>query len=138
MFYVGGGFSIDRKYRTFKVDWWPDEELSPQELQELITQFADVKPRIVVSHECPTVAKAIAITNGDKLGITSRTEAALQAMWDKWQCDIHVFAHHHSRTDQVIGKTRFVGLNEMKYGPLTEAMFEIRGLCWPEAKSVRC
>ena len=132
MFYVGGGFSIDRKYRTFKVDWWPDEELSTQELQELIIQFADVKPRIMVSHECPTIAKAAAITNIDKLGIVSRTEAALQAMFEDWQVDLWVFAHMHSRTEQKFGKTRFIGLNEMKYGPLTEAMFEIRGLHWPE------
>ncbi|PWJ12118.1 hypothetical protein [Jannaschia seohaensis] len=30
LFVVGGGWSIDREYRTPGVTWWPDEELPPR------------------------------------------------------------------------------------------------------------
>jgi hypothetical protein len=144
MFWIAGGFSIDRKDRIPGVTWWEDEELSYTELQRVIEMFADSKPRIVVSHECPTVIKGIVLANAGPIGyatldnpkcenpkakICSRTEAALQAMYEKWQPEQWIFGHYHCRLDHTIGKTRFIGLGDNR-GLLDQQVFEIPGLIW--------
>lgn len=130
MFWVSGGYSIDRHTRTIGIDWWEDEELSTGVLMDVLQYYADVKPKIMITHECPSVIKESALSNPGKRNITSRTELALQAMYEVHQPELWVYGHHHQKVDKVMGKTRFIGLNEMKWGPLKECMFEIPGLTW--------
>ena len=131
LFWVGGGFSIDRDMRTLGVDWWDDEELSYDELSHLIARFVDCRPRYVVSHECPASAKTHLLRSSSHAHGSSRTEQALQAMWEGHQPEVWVFGHHHRRVDASLMSTRFVGLGEMKYGRLEDCVFEVPGLCWP-------
>jgi hypothetical protein len=130
MCFVSGGMSVDRDERRFGYDWWPNEELAPATLEEMVRQFGDLKPRIVASHECPTDAKHHAVCNFAKIGIVSRTERALQRMFEAHQPEIWVFAHHHYYADVRVARTRFVGLNELILGPPEECVFEIPGLKW--------
>lgn len=53
VFYLGGAWSIDHAYRTPGVDWFPEEELSGQELSDAIDLYSTVKPHIVATHEAP-------------------------------------------------------------------------------------
>lgn len=39
--------------------WWPDEELSPEELEQAEDLFARHKPTIMISHECPSSVATI-------------------------------------------------------------------------------
>ncbi len=131
MFWLSGGYSIDKSYRTIGLDWWDNEEMGYEELLGVIELFGDYKPKIMVSHECPTVIKHDALTNISKLHLVSRTEAALQSMFEVHKPDIWIFGHHHMKIDKVVDGTRFVCLDEMIYGSLSDCCFEIPGLEWP-------
>ncbi len=130
MAYIGGGLSVDRDVRQEGFDWWAEEELPQKTLASVVERFGDWKPRIVASHECPSAAKPYVVCNFAKLGTLSRTERALQAMFRAHQPDVWVFGHHHFRAEVTIGRTRFVGLNEMIHGPMAECIFEIPGMSW--------
>lgn len=141
MFVLAGGYSIDRYVilmdgRPARVEgenWWADEQLSEKELTEAVAMFEDAKPKIMISHECPTVVKPYVLTHPNKADVRSRTEAALQVMWMLHKPDLWIFGHHHCRREiygEHTGGTRFVCLNEMINGPIKECMFEIPGLEW--------
>lgn len=48
---IGGAVSIDEKWRTPQVDWWPQEQLTYDELN----QIRALEPvDVLFSHDCPT------------------------------------------------------------------------------------
>lgn len=111
-FVVGGGFSIDWQHRVEGRSWWRDEEHSARELRGLIEQFADTKPRLVLSHEGPP--RATDAMFNPRWKFESATAQALQAMWEAWQPDLWVFGHWHRDREVMDGKTLFVCLGEKK------------------------
>lgn len=131
IFWMAGGYSIDWTWRTIGIDFWDDEELAYGQLMQVINMYADVKPKIMLSHECPTAIKAEALSNPGKRNIQSRTEIALHEMWKIHQPELWVFGHHHRRVEQKIDKTHFVGLGEIKYGHLKDGIYEIPGVKLP-------
>jgi len=130
MYFVSGGYSVDREGRTPGVTWWPEEELSARALRRAIEEYADVRPRIVVSHECPTAAKRFAVCHFSKIGTAGRTEKALQVMFEQHRPEVWIFGHHHLHVDVSLEGTRFIGLAELADGPVDESLFEIPGLTW--------
>lgn len=133
LFFIGGGMSIDAYHRTLGKTWWPEEELSYLQFKDALQQFGDFKPTIVTSHECPSVVKGYALPAvGQDLGV-SHTEGWLQVLYESHQPDLWIFGHYHKRVDVVIGKTRFVGLNDTR-GPLKELVFEVPGVTWSPAQ----
>jgi len=48
--FFGGAYSIDRSERTIGVDWFPEEEISNEEIKQL---DMDLKIDIMISHTCP-------------------------------------------------------------------------------------
>ena len=121
IFYVGGASSIDKEYRTEGMDWWPDEELSYEKLQEVIDHYAEVKPEIVISHECPDRIASDYLTwvNRVKIQDGSRTRQALDRMYEIHQPRLHIFGHwHHTFTMRLKGPERFTTfqcLDELDY-----------------------
>jgi len=115
VFYVAGGYSIDKHLRVEGVSWWPDEEISIRELQKAIDLYAELKPRYVASHECPVVVfeRVIQPIIRGRL-IRNRTTAALQAMFDIHKPECWFFAHHHLSIQTVIDGCRFRGLAELE------------------------
>lgn len=139
LFWLAGGWSIDRKYRTEGIDWWADEELSNGELTNALALYEDVKPRIMITHEAPTVAKNLFLDHFgmNNIGYSSQTEKCLQMMWDIHKPDIWVFGHFHRRWSAEIlapagssGSTKFECLGEMINGNPKDCIFEIPGLTW--------
>lgn len=116
MMFVGGALSIDRAYRTEGRDWWPDEELGIAELNGFVDKFARIKPRVMVTHECPeSVADAImASHNRTKINLPSRTRQAFQSMFERHQPDLWIHGHWHVSFDGAIEGTRFVCLAELE------------------------
>ena len=51
--FIGGAVSIDRVWRQEGYNWWPDEELSITPLNILVDRYLDIRPRIMVTHDCP-------------------------------------------------------------------------------------
>jgi Icc-related predicted phosphoesterase len=118
--YIGGAWSIDHALRTPGKDWWFDEELSISELDKLVNLYEKTKPRVMITHDCPTsVAWDMFISTGLSLGgknqIKTRTGEALQAMFDIHKPDYHFFGHWHVTKQMDIQGTRFVCLGELDY-----------------------
>jgi Calcineurin-like phosphoesterase len=116
LFWVAGGYSIDRAMRVVDVSWWADEELSYSELQKAIDTYKEVRPEFVLSHEAPSIAgKALLLGLvgpyfAEKLECSmSRTAEALQHMLDCHQPKEWVFGHYH------IDKTFFVANCKTKF-----------------------
>ena len=113
-FFINGGWSIDRDYRVEGVSWWPEEEYSCQQLDNLVQEFTDSKPKVVVSHEAPyTVCHKF--FNARYPPGPSRTSQALENMLAAHIPEVWVFGHWHLRRDQVVNGTRFICLEPGGY-----------------------
>ena len=107
MFLMGGAWSIDQAYRTPGVDWWKEEELSYYELDQMIERYKEVRPSIMVTHDCPhSVAMKIFPNIMDIRG--SRTSVALDVMFSQHKPDIWIFGHWHEHKNEVVDNTRFL------------------------------
>jgi hypothetical protein len=118
--YIGGAWSIDKDFRTPGVDWWEDEELSIEEFNAIIDTYRLAKPRVMITHDCPTqVAWDMFISRGNAFGgfgqIKTRTGEALQAMWELHQPEEWYFGHWHITRDLTLYGTRFQCLGELDY-----------------------
>lgn len=107
---VRGAYSIDQHHRIENVDWWRNEELSYNEMIDAIDHYNTIKPKIMLTHDCPQIIRQ------HIFGITEKsiTSNALQMMFENHQPDTWVFGHHHRSVDVVIKNTRFVCLNELE------------------------
>lgn len=109
-FFIRGADSIDKQYRRFGIDWWPDEELNWKQWNECIKLYEEVKPHIVISHDCPSVAKKLMFGYDAK----TFTDRGLQEMFDIHMPDLWIFGHYHLSKHEIIGKTLFICLNELE------------------------
>ena len=117
-FTVRGAYSIDRDFRTIGIDWWPQEELSHEELAKAINLYEKVKPEIVICHECP---KNVSAQLFRLLNVHStRTTMAMDAMFGIHKPKIWIFGHWHESIAEYINGTLFVCLP-----PLARITYEI-------------
>lgn len=110
-FFVRGAWSIDKDYRIEGRSWWAEEELGMDAGYRAFDMYCEVKPRVVLSHDCPmTVVHAI---HGDV--IPTRTGHLLQRMFDEHEPEQWLFGHHHVYFQRKIGGTDFrcVNINEL-------------------------
>ncbi len=120
--FIGGAWSIDHAWRTEGVNWWADEECSYQQLEQLIEVYSIVKPKVMITHDCPTVAavelfqKHGLLIGGSSAKLEStRTASAFQAMYEIHQPDYWFFGHWHYTTFAKIGNTYFQCIGELDY-----------------------
>jgi hypothetical protein len=109
-FFISGAYSIDRDSRIPFYSWWPDEELSYDELIKVIDEFGRIKPDIMVSHDAPTELKPYMLFN--RHSELTRTCQALQICFDIHKPKLWVFGHYHVRVRKNINGTEFRCLNE--------------------------
>ncbi len=125
MMFIGGAVSIDRAYRIEGYNWWPDEELSTPALHALVDLYIKVRPRIMVTHDCPEdvaveIVRSIPVigkpVNMGKLDpqFASRTRQALQSMWSAHSPKLWIFGHWHVPFDHVLNGARFKCLAELE------------------------
>lgn len=120
LFWTAGAFSIDRMYRIEGISWWSDEELSYQQLDEVIQAYTSAKPKFVISHEAPANAAKVMLQSlmGDYFAAKgactmSRTAEALQQMFEAHQPEKWIFGHYHvDKTFQYAG-TEFTCVAEL-------------------------
>ena len=118
--FIGGALSIDKAFRIEGYSWWQDEELSSNELSNLVDKFIAEKPRVMITHECPeeiAIELVREIRNETKLDprFASRTRQALQSMWSAHSPELWIFGHWHHSFDREIRGTRFICLTELEY-----------------------
>ena len=117
--FIGGMFSIDRAQRKKDWTWWEDEELSYKELKDMIERYQNLRPEVMVTHGCPaSVAREVLRPRMTSMYSTydaSRTEMALEQMWQAHSPKLWIFGHHHTPFDHVLNGTRFICLAELEY-----------------------
>ena len=113
--YVGGAWSIDRQWRTEGLDWWEDEELSYQNLSDMMVLYNKIRPRVMITHDCPTsVAYALFISKGISMGkqFKTRTAEAFEQMFAAHRPEHWLFGHWHHTVNQNIYGTEFQCIGE--------------------------
>lgn len=114
--YMGGAWTIDYQNRTPGFDYWLDEECSIPEFEVLMEAYETNKPKIVVTHDCPTsVSYELFIKGQKKVQYPTRTAQAFEAMFEIHQPDMWLFGHWHINKDVRINGTRFICLGELSY-----------------------
>lgn len=110
--FVGGASSIDWQYRIEGYSWWKDEQCSQDQFNEIVDIYFVTKPRVMVTHDCPL--SIIPLIHRHHFKENSRTQQALQMMFEYHQPDLWVHGHHHISIDHVVEGTRFVCLAELE------------------------
>ena len=109
-FSVRGENSIDKHLRKLGVDWFPEEELTYTQLGKAVDDFIVSQPKYMFSHTCPSSIKKQLFGYNE----SSRTEQALQVMFELHQPEYWFFGHFHRSVDEVINGTRFICLAELQ------------------------
>lgn len=108
-FFIRGADSIDKGHRVFGRDWWADEELDWKEWNDCIKLYEQIKPSIVLSHDCPSVTKEVMFGYKEQ----SFTNRGLQQLFEIHQPDLWIFGHYHRDTNDMIENTLFICLDEL-------------------------
>lgn len=111
LFYVSGADSLDKEFRTIGIDWWENEQLAYTVFEnEVFPLYQKVKPKIVVTHDCPLVATQ-AIYNfiyKHNLTVLALDEMMFMHKPEKW-----IFGHHHKWLNFTTCDVEFIGLKEL-------------------------
>jgi len=112
IFFVRGGYSVDKDYRMPGRNWFPEEELSIKDFYDILDLYEKEKPDFVVTHEAP---KSIVSWVGDPdfKNVESRTSSFLQNMLEIHRPAIWIFGHYHRSWDKTIDGTGFICLPEL-------------------------
>jgi len=122
-FFIRGAKSPDWKQRTEGVDWWRKEELDYQTGLDALEAYKDVKPRIMISHDCPaSVTPFISSLTSydyertfDEPLRSSSTQVLLEGCFYAHQPEIWLFGHYHINQTYEKDGTLFVCLGELNY-----------------------
>ena len=108
--------SLDRTFRTEGMDWWHDEELSAEELERQVTRYADIKPEVVCTHECPesVASEVMSAYRIGRIDDGSRTRKALERMLQIHHPRLWVFGHWHTPMSFTRQQTTFRCLGELE------------------------
>lgn len=117
IFFVGGAYSIDRTWRIEGVSWWWNEEIQYHHYDTIIHTLEQVKPDIMVTHDCPKdIARRLPGMHANgKIDMPNRTcDVLMPALLEAHRPKLWVFGHYHESFDEVIDGTRFVCLKELE------------------------
>ena len=106
---IGGAYSVDKNYRIiYGYPWFKDEQLSKEEMNNILNKYKGQHMDIVLSHTCPlkyepteVFMKGIDQSDVDKSmeKFLDRVEKSID--YDKWYC-----GHYH--TEKQIDKLEFM------------------------------
>lgn len=121
IFFVGGGHSIDVDWRKsvqhkFKTPiWWEDEEIAEVEFEKILELYESTKPRIVVSHDCPSEVRSNLRTIKNEPKYRNRTsDGILSAMFKTHAPELWIFGHYHESDELIVAGVRCVCLAELE------------------------
>ena len=107
-FYISGAYSIDKDLRIIDVDWWAEEELSYGDWKAVIDLYSKIRPKTVISHDCP---KIVFQTLFNAPYYPNRTSQAMDQLWEIHQPKTWIFAHYHVSAKRQVKDTLLVCLN---------------------------
>ena len=99
---IPGAYSVDKWYRL-QNDWmwFPDEQLTAEEMQEAEDEFAGGEFDLVLSHTCPYswMPTDLFLSMIDQSTVDKSMELWMNEFKDKIDWDLWCFAHYH--TDRI-------------------------------------
>jgi len=110
---MGGANSIDKNYRTWGVDWFPQEMIPYSEFYKL--QERNIKKiDIVISHTCPNefvpiLSKVDAYLNTH----VDSSQEVLSAILNEYKPDLWYFGHFHKGLSDKYNNTYWYCLNNI-------------------------
>lgn len=102
---VGGGVSIDRNYRIIGQSWWPQEQLTPQQIEWAKSRG---KVDVLLSHDCPNTVPMKGIKNDIDSYLHRK---AMEEIADVVQPDLWLHGHMHEYMEYEYKSSRVIGLN---------------------------
>ena len=128
VFFVRGAFSIDGKVRAIKdkvlneKTFWPEcEELSYSQALQAFEYYKQLKPKMIISHECPfgilpyLTMKHMTKNFGYKHeNLRTLTNNLLQCMLEYNAPKIHCFGHYHQKWYKMINNTLFICVKDQR------------------------
>lgn len=118
VFYISGAWSIDFMDRTPGKNWWHNEELSIDEMEECAKLYLKIKPDIVISHDAPDVVWEDLVKCGKMVfgnnKYPNRTSIFLSKIFSKHQPETWIFGHYHFNANFIMHNTKFNCLEIMK------------------------
>lgn len=90
------------------------EELNMQQCNEVMDLFVEKRPSIVISHDCPTLARNEMMKGLNKEPVKTRTDQMLQGCFEQHQPDLWIFGHYHKSKKFKINGTIFICLEELQ------------------------
>jgi predicted phosphodiesterase len=112
-FYYRGAYSIDKQYRTIGVDWWAEEQLSAEQFMEARKLYREVKPKIVITHDCPELLYSYYLRPTDKI-YQNQTSYFLNELYNIHQPDLWIHGHWHLSKITKMEITKFVCIGELQ------------------------
>ena len=114
IFYLRGGESFDKSKKEAIGNWWSEEECSPEDLANAVEFYTYLKPKFMVTHECPLrVARQIAGKDVGEMTLRNSTSIALDAMFEEHKPEVWIFGRYRKYFSKFIEGTHFVCLNEV-------------------------
>jgi predicted phosphodiesterase len=123
--FIGGAWSIDNPCappgwykRTAGYDWWPEEENSDEEFERMYEEYKRVKPRVMITHDCPArISYEMFWGSGFLKGpvYPNRTGEWLDRFFEAHQPEFHFFGHWHKTMTYKSGNTTFMCLGELDF-----------------------
>ena len=108
--FMGGADSVDKKERTIKLDWFPQEIITEKDIYENIP---DVKIDVVISHTCPEIV--FPIVNNKFFGSCTKyndpSRLALDYIFETYRPKEWYFGHFHQNIQFTYEGCRFKLLN---------------------------
>ena len=106
---IGGAYSVDKNYRIiYGYPWFKDEQLSKEEMNNILNKYKGQNIDIVLSHTCPlkyepteVFMKCIDQSDVDKSMEKFLDKVEESIDYDKWYC-----GHYH--TEKKIDKLEFM------------------------------
>ena len=126
-FFVRGSVSIDALPRVSNYilsghkTWWYEEELSMEELEDAIDLYEQVKPDVMITHDCPNSIKdnfssaQVMRHFGWPEDYACRTQQALSVMFQIHQPKLHFLGHWHRNWHKEINGTHFFVVDELSW-----------------------
>lgn len=114
IFFVSGADSVNKNARVMGKNWWPNEQLSYQEFNNVLDLYQQTcavsPPDVVISHDAPARVCEAIIGNkfiGGYSYIPNRTTRALDFLFNIHHPKQWFFGHHHLKFQREIGGTQF-------------------------------
>jgi len=107
--------------RTKGKNWWTDEQLSPEQMDEALELYSQTKPEIVLSHDCPTRCWGL-LSFGAGFPYWkfagSRTPDFLDRLLDIHKPRLWFFGHHHQARGFWVDGVKFRCCDELEVVPV--------------------